>query len=46
MCFLVNIAKCFDSKPLMASVDLLFLIKSNVRWFLLKRADLAIVRVI
>ena len=28
-CFLVNIAKIFDKSPL-ASVDLLFLIKSNV----------------
>ena len=46
MCFLVNIAKFFDSKPPVASVDLLFLIKSNVGWFLLKRVDLVIVRVI
>ena len=46
MCLLVNIAKFFDSKPPMASVDLLFLIKSNVGWFLLKRVDLVIVRVI
>ena len=45
-CFLVNIAKFFDSKSLMAYVDLLFLIKSNVRRFLLKRVDLVIVRVI
>ena len=45
-CFLVNIAKFFDSKPPVASVDLLFLIKSNVGWFLLKRVDLVIVRVI
>ena len=45
-CFLVNIAKFFDSKSPVASVDLLFLIKSNVGWFLLKRVDLAIVRVI
>ena len=36
MCFLVNIAKFFDSKSLVASVDLLFLIKSNVRRFLRK----------
>ena len=41
MCFLVNIAKFFDSKSPVASVDLLFLIKSNVRRFLL-----VIVRVI
>ena len=46
MCLLVNIAKFFDSKPPMASVDLLFLIKSNVGWFVLKRVDLVIVRVI
>ena len=46
MCFLVNIAKLFDSKPPVASVDLLFLIKSNVGWFLLQRVDLVIVRVI
>ena len=46
MCFLVNIAKFFDSKSPVASVDLVFLIKSNVGWFLLKRVDLAIVRVI
>ena len=46
MCFLVNISKFFDSKSLVGSVDLLFLIKSNVGWFLLKRVDLAIVHVI
>ena len=46
MCFLVNIAKFFDSKSPVASVDRLFLIKSNVRRFLLKRVDLVIVRVI
>ena len=46
MCFLVNIAKFFDSKYPEVSVDLLFLIKSNVRRFLLKRVDLLIVRVI
>ena len=46
MCFLVNIAKFFDSKSPVASVDLLFLIKSNVGWFLLKMVDLLIVRVI
>ena len=46
MCFLVNIAKFFDSKSLVAYVDRLFLIKSNVRRFLLKRIDLVIVRVI
>ena len=46
MCFLVNIAKFFDSKSPVASVDLLFLIKSNVGWFLLKRVDLVVVRVI
>ena len=45
-CFLVNIAKFFDSKSPVASVDRLFLIKSNVRRFLLKRVDLVIVRVI
>ena len=33
-------------KPPVASVNLLFLIKSNVGWFLLKRVDLVIVRVI
>ena len=36
----------FDSKPPVAFVDLLFLTKSNVGWFLLKRLDLVIVRVI
>ena len=46
MCFLVNIANFFDSKPPVASVDLLFLIKSNVVWFQLQRVDLLIVRVI
>ena len=46
MCFLVNIAKFFDSKSLVAYVDFLFLIKRNVRRFLLKRVDLVIVRVI
>ena len=40
MCFLVNIAKSFDSKPPLASVDLLFLIKSNVGRFLQKKVDL------
>ena len=34
----------FDRKSPVASVDLLFLIKSNVGWFLLKRVDLVIVR--
>ena len=29
-CFLVNIAEIFDNKSPLASVDLLFLIKSNV----------------
>ena len=29
-CFLVNIAEFLDTKPPVASVDLLFLIKSNV----------------
>ena len=43
MCFLVEIAAFFDSKPPVASVDLLFLIKSSVGWFLLKRVDLVIV---
>ena len=41
MCFLVNIAKIFDSKSPVASVDLLFLIKSSVKQFLLKRVDLS-----
>ena len=36
----------FDRNPLVASVDLLFLTKSNVGWFLLKRVDLVIVPVI
>ena len=45
MYFLVNIAKFFNSKPPVASVDLLFLIKGNVGWFLLKRVDLLIVGV-
>ena len=40
MCFPVNIAKFFDSKPPVASVDLLFLIKSNMGWSLRKRVDL------
>ena len=44
--FLVNIAKCFDWKPLVASVNLLFLTKSNVGWFLLKMVDLLIVCII
>ena len=43
MCSLANF---FNSKPPVASVDLLFLIESNVRWFLLKRVDIVIVRVI
>ena len=46
MCFLMNIAKFFDSKPPVVSVDLLFLIKSNVGWFLLKTVDLVIVDII
>ena len=46
MCFLVNITKVFDSKSPVASVDLLFLMKSNVKRFLLKRVDLVTVRVI
>ena len=41
MRFLVNIAKFFDSKSPVASVDLLFLIKSNVKQFLLKKVDLS-----
>ena len=41
--FLVNIAKFFDSEPPVASVNLLFSIKSIVGWFLLKRVDLVIV---
>ena len=36
----------FDWKPPVASVNLLFLTKSNVGWFLLKGLDLVIVRVI
>ena len=35
-----------NRKPPVASVDFLFLTKSNVGWFLLKRVDLVIVRVI
>ena len=46
MCFLVNIAKFFDSKSPVASVDPLFSIKGNLRRFLLKRVDFVIVRVI
>ena len=46
MCFLVNIAKFLDSKPLVASVSLLFLIKSSVGWSLLERVDMMIVHVI
>ena len=46
MCFLVNIANFFDSKSSVASIDLLFLININVGWFLLKRVDLVMVRVI
>ena len=45
-CFLVNIAKFFDSKSPVASVDPLFLIKSNLRRLLLKRVDFVTVRVI
>ena len=44
-CFLVNITTFLDSKPLEASVDLVFSVKSNVEWFLLKRVDMVIVRV-
>ena len=36
----------FDRKFSLVSVDLLFLTKNNVGWFLLKRVDLVIVRVI
>ena len=36
----------FDKKPLVAPVDLVFITKSNVGWFLLKRVDLVIVCVI
>ena len=43
---LFNIAEFFDRKPPVASVNLLFLIKSNVGWFLLKRVDLVIVCII
>ena len=46
MSFLVNIATLFDGKPLVASASLLFLMKSNVGWFLLQRVDLIIVPVI
>ena len=46
MCFFVNIAKLYDSKPAVVSADLHFLIKSNVGWFLLQTVDLVIVRVI
>ena len=46
MCFLVSIAKLFDRKFPVASVDLLFIIKSNVGWFLLIKVDLFIVHVI
>ena len=46
MCFVVNIAKFFDSKSPVTSDDLLFLIKSSVGWLLLKRVDLVIVRLI
>ena len=46
MSFLMNIAKFLDNKSPVASMDLLFLIKSNVGWFTLKRVDLAIARVI
>ena len=35
-----------NRKSPVASVDFLFLTKSNVGWFLLKRVDLVIVRVI
>ena len=35
-----------NRKPPVAYVDFLFLTKSNVGWFLLKRVDLVIVRVI
>ena len=38
--------KIFDSKPPVASDDLLFLINSNVGWFRLKRVDLVTVHVI
>ena len=44
MCFLVNIAEFFVSKPPVASIDVLFLIKSSVGWFFLKRVGLVIVR--
>ena len=46
MCFLGKYCETFDSKPPVAPVDLLFLIKSNVGWFLLKKVDLVIVRAI
>ena len=36
----------FDRNSPVASVDLLFFTKSNVGWFLLRRVDLVIVRVI
>ena len=44
--FSCEYCEIFDSKAPVASVDLLFFIKSNVGWFLLKRVDLVIVRVI
>ena len=36
----------FDRKLPVTSVDLIFLTKRNVGWFLLKRVDLVIVRII
>ena len=36
----------FHRKPSVASVDLLFLTKGSVEWFLLKRVDLVIVCII
>ena len=42
----MNIAKFFESKPPVASVDLLFFIKYNVGCFVLKMVDLYIVCVI
>ena len=44
--FSCEYCEIFDSKPPVASADLLYLIKSNVGWFLLKRVDLVTVRVI
>ena len=45
--FFVNTAKRFDSKASSGGIcRSLFLIKSNLGWFLLQRVDLVILRVI